>query len=80
MAKRTDMISCEVVEILGTLSTNPKTSWSKMLRRCRWNGSDEIKFDLRDVSGSDPERISRGITLTEAEAKELKKLLVKHFK
>ena len=80
MAKGTDMISCEVVEILGTLSTNPKTSWSKMLRRCRWNNSDEIKFDLRDVSPSDPERISRGITLTEAEAKELKKLLVKHFK
>lgn len=80
MAKGTDMISVEVVENIGTISTNEKTGWSKQLRRIKWNGADVAKFDIRDWSPDDPDKMGRGITLTEAEAKELKKLLVKHFK
>ena len=73
-------LSCEVVETIGTISTNPKTNWSKMLRRCRWNNSSEVVFDIRDVAPDDPERVSRGITLTEEAARQLCKLLQKHFK
>lgn len=80
MADNRSTISCEVVETIGTISTNAKTGWNKLLQRCKWNGSDEVKFDIRDHAPDDPERISRGITLTDAEARQLSKLLAKHFK
>lgn len=73
-------ISVETVENLGTLSTNEKSGWSKQLRRCRWNCNEEAKFDIRDWSPSDPNKMSRGITLTDAEALQLCKLLAKYFK
>lgn len=73
-------ISIDVVETLGTLSTNPKTNWSKQLRRIKWNGADAAKFDIRDWSPDDPDKMSRGITLTDDEAKELYRLLETYFK
>ena len=73
-------ISIEVVETIGTISTNDKTGWSKQLRLIKWNGAEVAKFDIRDWSPDDPEKMSRGITLTDAEAKQLSKLLAKHFK
>ena len=73
-------ISVDVVETIGTISTNPKTNWSKQLRLIKWNGADVAKLDIRDWSPDDPDKMSRGITLTEAEGKQLCKLLQKHFK
>lgn len=74
-------ISFDVVETIGTISTNAKSGWSKQLRRIKWCGADEAKFDIRDWAGADdPDKMSRGITLTDAEARQLSKLLAKHFK
>ena len=73
-------ISFDVVETIGTISTNAKSGWSKQLRRIKWNGADEAKFDIRDWSPDDTNKMSRGITLTDAEARQLSKLLAKHFK
>ena len=73
-------ISFDVVETIGTISTNAKSGWSKQLRRIKWNQAEEAKIDIRDWSPADPDKMSRGITLTDAEARQLSKLLVKHFK
>ena len=62
----------EIVEHLGILSENAK-GWTKELNRVRWNGR-EAKYDIRDWA---PERakMGKGITLTEEEVEQLKKML-----
>ncbi|EUJ21467.1 YdbC family protein [Listeria aquatica] len=65
-------IDYEIVEKLGVLSTNAR-GWSKELNRISWNGRDP-KLDIRDWS-EDHEKMGKGITLTDEEAEQLKKLL-----
>ena len=65
-------ITFEIVEEIGVLSENSK-GWRKELNRVSWNGG-EAKIDLRDWS-PDHEKMGKGITLTDEEAKQLYLLL-----
>lgn len=58
----------EIVEEIGVLSENAK-GWKKELNLISWNGG-EPKYDIRDW---DPkhEKMGKGVTLTEEEAKQL---------
>ena len=66
----------EIVEHIGTISESAK-GWTKELNRISWNGG-EPKYDIRDWSPDD-EKMGKGITLTEEEARNLLGLLEKHF-
>ncbi len=65
-------VTFEIVEEIGVLSENSK-GWRKELNRVSWNGG-EAKIDLRDWS-PDHEKMGKGITLTDEEAKQLYLLL-----
>ncbi len=65
-------VTFEIVEEIGVLSENSKGR-IKELNRVSWNGGD-AKIDLRDWS-PDHEKMGKGITLTEEEAKQLYLLL-----
>ncbi len=62
----------EIVEHIGVLSEGSK-GWQKELNRISWNGA-EPKYDIRDWS-PEHEKMGKGVTLTETEAKKLKALL-----
>lgn len=66
----------EIIENLGVLSVNEK-GWKKELNIISWNERPG-KFDLRDWN-QDHTRMSKGITLTEEEAKALKEILEQEF-
>lgn len=82
----TPEITYEVQEELGVLSVNPRTNWRKLCRRVAWN-SNVGRIEVRDwssgssgSSGSDePERMSRGISLSDEEAKTLGEILYNYF-
>ena len=65
-------IKYEIIEKLGILSESIK-GWTKELNLISWNGSTP-KYDIRDWS-PDHEKMGKGITLTDEEAKKLKELL-----
>lgn len=65
-------VKYEIIEEIGILSENAK-GWRKELNKVSWNGATS-KYDLRDWS-PEHEKMGKGITLTEEEIKELKKLL-----
>ena len=65
-------IKYEIVEELGVLSENAR-GWRKELNLVSWNGA-QPKYDLRDWA-PEHEKMGKGITLTDAEVKELKALL-----
>ena len=69
-------IKCTTIEKIGIIrqSTN---GWNKELRLVSWNDADP-KYDIRDQSPDD-EKMGKGITLTEEEARNLLGLLEKHF-
>ena len=69
-------IKCTTIEKIGIIrqSTN---GWNKELRLVSWNDADP-KYDIRDWSPVD-EKMGKGITLTEEEARNLLGLLEKHF-
>lgn len=69
-------IKYDIVESLGVLSENAK-GWRKELNLVSWN-EREAKFDLRDWN---PEhtRMTKGITMTEEEAKMLYEILKEEF-
>ena len=69
-------IKYEIIEKLGILSESTK-GWTKELNLISWNGSTP-KYDIRDWS-PDHEKMGKGITLTEEEARNLLGLLEKHF-
>ncbi len=71
MAKNDDF-SYEIVEEIGVLSENAK-GWRKELNKISWNGAAP-KYDIRDWA-PDHEKMGKGITFTEEEMAELKKLL-----
>ena len=62
----------EIVKECGVLSQSP-TGWTKELNLVSWNDRAP-KYDLRDWA-PDHEKMGKGITLTEEEAKKLKELL-----
>ncbi|WP_146924931.1 YdbC family protein [Alkalibacterium kapii] len=67
-----DKISYEVVEHLAVLSESPK-GWKKELNLVSWNDRP-AKFDIREWS-PDHTKMSKGLTFTNAELSQLKKIL-----
>ena len=65
-------LTYEIVKEIGVLSENAR-GWRKELNLISWTGRD-AKYDLRDWA-PEHEKMGKGITLTEDEAQELKKLL-----
>lgn len=65
-------INYKIVQTIGIISESPK-GWTKELNLVSWNGRDP-KYDLRDWA-PDKEKMGKGITLTEEEVKQLKKVL-----
>lgn len=65
-------IKYEIIEKCGILSESTK-GWTKELNLISWNGGTP-KYDIRDWS-PDHEKMGKGITLTDEEAKKLKELL-----
>lgn len=62
-------INYEIRRHLAVLSENGKTGWKREANIVSWNGGPE-KLDIRDWN-PDHVKMSRGITLNEAEAREL---------
>lgn len=64
---------------VGTITTY-KNGWAKELNVVSWNNGPD-KYDIRDwdVAETDHGKMSKGITLTEDEAKSLLTLLKKEF-
>ena len=58
----------EIVEHIGVLSEGSK-GWQKELNKVSWNGAAP-KYDIRDWA-PDHEKMGKGVTLTEEEAREL---------
>lgn len=65
-------VKYEIIEKLGILSESTK-GWTKELNLISWNGGTP-KYDIRDWSPNH-EKMGKGITLTDEEAKKLKELL-----
>ena len=61
----------EIINNIGVITTN--NSWTKELNRVSWNGN-EPKYDIRDWS-ENHEKMGKGITLTEEELRNLKKII-----
>ena len=61
-------ISFEIIEEIGVLSENAK-GWKKELNLISWNGGAP-KYDIRDWDPNH-EKMGKGITLSEEEAKQL---------
>lgn len=66
----------KVEKHFGVMSVTPH-GWSKELNLVAWNGAP-AKFDIRDWDPAH-ERMSRGITLTEPQAKKLYEILKSVF-
>ena len=69
-------IKCTTIEKIGRIRQGANW-WNKELRLVSWNDADP-KYDIRDWSPDD-EKMGKGITLTEEEARNLLGLLEKHF-
>ena len=70
-------IKYEIIEHIGVLSENEK-GWKKEINLISWNGR-EPKYDIRDWS-ENHEKMGKGITLTEDEAKKLRNILNNNLK
>ena len=66
----------EITEELGVISEG-RMGWTKELNRISWNGGNP-KFDIRDWA-HEHEKMGKGVTLTEDEARELYRLLGEVF-
>ncbi|MDR0539060.1 MAG: hypothetical protein LBG74_00940 [Spirochaetaceae bacterium] len=67
-------ITFQIMEHLGVISEN-KSGWKKELNRVSWSGR-EAKLDIRDWSPAH-DKMSKGVTLTQEEARALGELLKK---
>jgi len=65
-------IKYEIVEEIGVLSENAK-GWRKEVNKISWNGAAP-KYDIRDWAPG-REKMDKGVTLSEEEMAELKKLI-----
>ena len=61
-------IKSNITTHIATLSTNPKTSWTKELNLVSWNDRDP-RFDIRDWS-PDHTKMWKGVTMPEEELKQ----------
>ena len=68
--------SYEIVEEISVLSTSAK-EWTKELNRISYNGGAP-KFDIRDWA-PEREKMGKGVTLTEDEARALMEALQNYF-
>ncbi len=68
------MLDYEVRRKITVLSENRKTLWTKELNLISWNGATP-KYDIRDWS-PDHQKLSKGITLTEAEMSRIKDAVI----
>ena len=66
-------IKYEITKHIVTLSTNPRTSWTKELNLISWNDK-EPKYDIRDWS-PDHTKMGKGVTLSREELMALKAAL-----
>ena len=66
-------IKYEIIEELGVLSESAK-GWTKELNLISWNDGAP-KYDVRDWA-PEHEKMGKGVTLSEEEAKKLAELLV----
>ena len=69
-------VTFEITEHIGVIVEHP-TGWNKELNLVNWNNKG-TKYDIRDWD-DEHLRMSRGITLTEEEARALYRLLGKVF-
>lgn len=69
-------VTFEITEHIGVIAEHP-TGWNKELNLVNWNNKG-TKYDIRDWD-DEHLRMSRGITLTEEEARALYKILGKVF-
>ena len=69
-------ISYDIKKEIGVLSENSK-GWTKELNLISWNNG-KPKFDLRDWAPGH-EKMGKGITLTDEEARALLKILEAEF-
>jgi hypothetical protein len=67
-----ESIKYEIVKKIGVLSQSDK-GWKKELNFIKWNDRAP-KYDIRDWS-PDGAKMGKGVTLSEAEIKELKELI-----
>ncbi len=65
-------IKFEIKEEIGVLSESSR-GWTKELNKVSWNGG-AAKYDLRDWDPNH-EKMGKGVTLTEDEAKSLYEIL-----
>ena len=72
MAENERQLKFELINEVGVVSST-KSGWRKELNRVSWNGAAP-KYDLRDW-GPDRSKAVKGITLTEEELRELKKII-----
>ncbi len=66
----------EIVETIGVLSETAK-GWTKELNLISWNGR-EPKYDIREWA-PEREKMGKGVTLTNDEAKAVAELLKGRF-
>lgn len=66
----------EIINELGIISEGSK-GWKKEFTRVSWN-AEEPKYDIR-AWDSEHKKMGKGITLTEIELRELKKLIDKEI-
>ena len=70
-----DDFQFEIIQHFGVLSTSGR-GWLKELNLVRFNGR-EPKFDLREWQ-PDHQKMSKGVTMTLAEVRELYRILEEH--
>ncbi|MBR2677381.1 MAG: hypothetical protein IKE28_10770 [Solobacterium sp.] len=63
----------EITKYIGSLNGDAK-GWHKELNMISWNDA-EPKYDIRTWTGSEHERMGKGISLSRDELAELKKLI-----
>ena len=67
-------IKYDITQEIGTLSESSR-GWTKELNMVSWNGG-QPKYDIRDWA-PEHEKMGKGVTLTEEEARQLYDLLGK---
>lgn len=75
--KTNDKVEFEIIKKLGVISTY-QTGWNKEVNIVKWNDG-QPKYDIRDWN-PEHDRMSRGVTLFEDEARKLAEALTKSFK
>ena len=72
-----DKVTWDIVENLMVFGENKSTGWTKEANIVAWNNGTP-KVDIRDWD-PEHERMSKGVTLYEAEAEKFAKLLCKRY-